>query len=141
MIDGVRMRLSVTVWNITVDTATATPTSAIASSLVPRNGSTKSHEPFAPTVMNASAATRRVAPRPMRIQRGRRFVGGGGRGVADDGGRCVDGSGPGAVVVGRISSDTCVPPQQHDEEEGGADDADHHADRHLVRVAHRTTHE
>ncbi|MNL31192.1 hypothetical protein D3C87_1529680 [compost metagenome] len=53
MMAGVRMRLCVTVWNNTDDTATAYATSSIASSLPPRNGITNDHWPLAPKVMNA----------------------------------------------------------------------------------------
>src|SRR5690606_32739855 len=133
MIDGVSMRLSVTVWNITVDTATATPTSIIARSLVPRNGRTKSHEPFAPTVMNAMAASSRPTPSPIMTQRERRSTGAGAS-PADDGARSRGRS-------DLTSSDTGTSPQQEEQERGRADHADDDADRHLVRVTDRAPEE
>src|SRR5690554_624927 len=171
MIDGVRMRLSVTVWNITVETATATPTSVIASSLVPRKGSTKSHEPFAPTVMNATAARSTAAPSPTSTHVERRSRGAGASsggaaviGGAPTGGTCpaapastrgtspaapANGTGATAAAVrgpsarGAVvgSGDTGTSPQQEGQEQRRADHADDDADRHLVRVAHRAAHE
>src|SRR5690554_1671600 len=56
MIDGVRMRLLVTVWNSTVEEATATPTRLIPITFLLRNSRTKLHGPRAPTVMNSTTA-------------------------------------------------------------------------------------
>src|SRR5690606_11334128 len=133
IIDRVSMRLSLTGWNITVNTATAHPTSLIARSLMPRNGRTKSHEPFAPTVMNAMAASSRPTPSPIMTQRERRSTGAGAS-PADDGARSRGRS-------DLTSSDTVTSPQQEEQERGRADHADDDADRHLVRVAHRAPHE
>src|SRR5690606_31724595 len=108
-------------------------TSVIARSLVPRNGSTKSHEPFAPTVMNAKAASSRPTPSPIMTQRERRSTGAGAS-PADDGARS-----PGRSEL--TSSDTGTSPQQEEQERGRADHADDDADRHLVRVTDRAPEE
>ena len=49
MIEGVRMRLAVTVWKTTVETAIATPTCASASSLMARSSSANQMLPRRPT--------------------------------------------------------------------------------------------
>jgi hypothetical protein len=71
MIEGVRMRLFVTVWNNTVETAIEYATSTMAASLVPRKDRMKDQLPFAPTVMNAATASRVSTERSERIKVGR----------------------------------------------------------------------
>src|SRR5690606_608767 len=57
MIDGVRMRLLMMVWNITVDRAMAMATKTSPASLTPRNASTNDQLPRAPSVMNKMATS------------------------------------------------------------------------------------
>src|SRR5690554_513665 len=121
MIDGVRMRLLVMVWNITVEAAMAVPTSTMPSSLRPRNGMMKLQEPRASMVMNsttaASASSAMMArlvvgeKRPQRRRPGR--------------------------AVWMVLTDTRRPPEQEQQEERAADEADHGADGDLVREAQR----
>ncbi len=55
--DGVMMRLVVTVWKSTVETATATPTTTMPASRRLRAWRAYSHDPVTPTVRKAAAAT------------------------------------------------------------------------------------
>src|SRR5690625_3985091 len=123
MMDGVRMRLLVIVWNMTVDAAMAVPTSTMPSTLRPRNGMTKLHDPFAslvmrmPMAMSASASMMsRLTPGENRPQRRLTWP--------------VPRRRPSRTV----SADTGGPPEQQHEEQGSADEADHRADRNFVRV-------
>src|SRR5690625_3918661 len=124
MMEGVRMRLLVIVWNITVEAAIAVPTSTMPSTLRPLKGMMKLQEPFASIVMKtamaASASTSmmsRLTPGENRPQR--RLTG------------PVPRRRPSSIV----SADTGRPPEQQHEEQRPADAADHPADGNFVRVA------
>lgn len=71
MIDGVRIRLFVTVWNNTVETATEYATNIMAASLVPRKDRINDQLPFAPIVMNAVTASKVSTHSSGRIRVGR----------------------------------------------------------------------
>src|SRR5690625_2627102 len=121
MIDGVRMRLLVIVWNMTVEAAMAVPTSTMPSILRPRKGMMKLHEPRASIVMKMTMATRARASMRSRLTRGenrpqRRRTG------------PVPRRRPSSIV----SADTGGPPEQQHEEQHPADEADHGADRDFV---------
>src|SRR5690606_11051992 len=123
MIDGVRMRLLVMVWNITVEAAMAVPTSAMPSSLRPRNGMMKLHEPRASRVMNSTTAASASSAMMPRLAAGEK------RPQRRRAGRAV------VTALLLVLTDTRGPPQEQQQEQRPADEADHGADGDLVGEA------
>src|SRR5690606_41666227 len=72
MIDGVRMRLPVTVWNSTLDQAIATPTTAIVAILRDRIASANSQFPAMPAKAKAATAPRASSASTAIVRRSRR---------------------------------------------------------------------
>src|SRR5690606_42069784 len=107
MIEGVRMRLAVTVWNSTVEIAMASATSTSASSLRPRKGMMKLQLPLAPSVMKQTTETSAIAARIS------------------------------STTVGRDQRNLPIValPQEQVEEEAAADDPDDDADRDFIGKA------
>src|SRR5690554_1084155 len=121
MMDGVSMRLLVMVWNITVEAAMAVPTSTMPSTLRPRKGMMKLHEPRASSVMKSTTTPMASSAKMMRLAWGAKR--------------------PQRRLRGRAGwvtlADTRGPPQQHEEEDGAAHEAYDGADGDLEGVAQR----
>src|SRR5918993_2031769 len=108
MIEGVRMRLWLTVWNSTVDTAMAWATRTMDRIFMPRNGRMKSHRPLAFSVMNSTITAAAMAARIRSTRIGRRS----------------------------LLRKALAPLEQKNQEEGAADDSHDGADGNLVGVIH-----
>src|SRR5690606_36427123 len=107
MIAGVRMRLPVTVWNSTVDTAMAQATRIRPQSFRPRKPSTNSQLPRTFSVMNKTVETTAAPASSVSTMAGEKRI-------------------PLTKLL--------TPPQQQPQEDGAADDSEHGADRDLVWV-------
>src|SRR5690606_24041366 len=122
MIDGVRMRFCVMVWNTTVETPTAVAITSIATTVRLRTFSANSSDPGMSvnryTAASASTAMMSAANRVCGRAHRRRSA-----------------ANVGAERV-RVSVGTAPPSQQQPEEESGAHDTDDDRQRHLVGESH-----
>src|SRR5690554_2906293 len=125
MIDGVRMRLLVMVWKITVEAALGVPTRIRPSPLPPRNTRMKSHEPRAWPVMNRAMAMTARTSRTVRLSAGEKRPQRRRTGLPPR---------PRFWPI-MVSADTRRPPEQHYQEQCPADETDHRSDRNLIRKA------
>src|SRR5690606_8917032 len=118
--DGVMMRLVVTVWKATVATAWQTATSSITITLV-RRRSAISQKPFDPTGMGLSQASSPIANPAESTIRVERMMTYRRRAPGADNGPDKRAAGSGIRLSTALS--TAALPEQEGDEDGGADDA------------------